>query len=83
MDGGHIVAARKLLLHPSLSSSQEGAWLLARSFDPNYHDLISSPDMTADKEQAKLWYQRWREISARNGTAIDEVRWRHIIDSMP
>src|SRR5262249_33678919 len=30
LEGGHVAAARRLLLHPVLSGTQEGAWLLAR-----------------------------------------------------
>jgi hypothetical protein len=82
MDGGHIVAARERLLRPDLAASQEGAWLLARSYDPNYLTTIQSPDASADKRQAEEWYRRWRDISVRNGMVMDDLRLRRIINSM-
>ncbi|MGO9486640.1 MAG: hypothetical protein ACLPX9_19040, partial [Rhodomicrobium sp.] len=44
MDAGKIVAARDLLMRQSLSTSQDGAWLLARSYDPNYLAAVKAPD---------------------------------------
>jgi hypothetical protein len=82
MDSGHIVAAREMLVRPDLAASQEGAWLLARSYDPNYLATIQSPDASADKRQAEEWYRRWRDSGARNGMVMDDLRLRRIINSM-
>jgi hypothetical protein len=82
MDGGHIVAAREILLRPDLAASQEGAWLLARSCDPNYLATVQSPDAPADKRQAAEWYRRWRDIAAQNGMVMDDLRLKRIINSM-
>jgi hypothetical protein len=82
MDSGHIVVAREMLLRPDLAASQEGAWLLARSYDPNYLDTIPSPDAAADKRQAEEWYRRWRDIAVRNGMVMDDLRLKRIINSM-
>jgi hypothetical protein len=82
MDGGHIAAAREMLLQPHLATSQEGAWLLARSYDPNYLVTIQSPDAPADKEQAEEWYRRWRDIGVRSGMVMDDLRLKRIIESM-
>jgi hypothetical protein len=82
MDGGHVVAAREMLSRPDLSASQEGAWLLARSYDPSYLMTIRSPDASADQRQAEQWYRRWRDIAARNGMVMDDQRLQRIIDSM-
>jgi hypothetical protein len=82
MDGGHIVAAREMLLRPDLAASQEGAWLLARSYDPSYLAAIPSPDAAADKRQAEEWYRRWRDIAAQNGMVMDDLRLRRIINAM-
>jgi hypothetical protein len=82
MDGGHIATARELLLQPTLAASQESAWLLARSYDPNYLATVQSPDATADKRQAEEWYRRWRDIGARNGMVMDDLRLNRIIDAM-
>jgi hypothetical protein len=82
MDGGHIVAAREMLSRPDLSASQEGAWLLARSYDPSYLMTIRSPDAPADQRQAEEWYRRWRDIAGRNGMVMDDQRFQRIINSM-
>jgi hypothetical protein len=82
MDGGHVAAARELLQRPDLLASQEGAWLLARSYDPNYLATVQSPDASADKRQAEEWYRRWRDIAARNGMVMDDLRLKRIINSM-
>jgi hypothetical protein len=82
MDSGHIAAAREMLVRPDLAASQEGAWLLARSYDPNYLATIQSPDASADKRQAAEWYRRWRDIAVRNGMVMDDLRLKRIINSM-
>jgi hypothetical protein len=82
MDSGHIVAAREMLRRPDLAASQEGAWLLARSYDPNYLATVQSPDASADKLQAEEWYRRWRDIAVRNGMVMDDQRLKRIISSM-
>jgi hypothetical protein len=82
MDAGHVVAARKMLSQPALAASQDAAWLIARSFDPNYLATVQSADATADKTQAAEWYRRWRDIGARNGAAMDDARFKRLIDAM-
>jgi hypothetical protein len=82
MDSGRIAAARTILQRPDLAASQEGAWLLARSYDPNYLASIRSSDASADRRQAEEWYRRWRDIAARNGLVMDDMRLKRIIDSM-
>ncbi len=82
MDAGKIVAARGLLQQPTLSSSRDAAWLLARSYDPNYLATIKSPDATGDKEKATEWYRRWRDIGALNGVPMDDVRLKRLIETL-
>ena len=82
MEAGHIVEARKMLLQPALAASQDAAWLMARSFDPNYLAMAQSVDATADKGQAEEWYRRWRDIGAQNGVAMDDTRLKRLIDAM-
>jgi hypothetical protein len=82
MASGQIAAARKLLLQPALTASQDAAWLIARSFDPNYLATLRSPDAAADKVQAEEWYRRWRDIGARNGAGMDDARLKRLIDAM-
>jgi hypothetical protein len=82
MSSGHIAAAREILVRRDLATSQEGAWLLARSYDPNYLATVQSPDAPADKRQAEEWYRRWRDIAARNGMVMDDLRLKRIINSM-
>ncbi len=82
MEGGHVASARKMLLRPDLAASQEGAWLLARSYDPNYIATLQSPDAPPDRQQAEQWYRRWRDIAAQNGMVMDDQRLNRIINSM-
>jgi hypothetical protein len=82
MSSGRITAAREILVRRDLAASQEGAWLLARSYDPNYLATVQSPDASADKRQAEEWYRRWRDIAARNGMVMDDQRLKRIINSM-
>ena len=82
MDAGKIVAARGLLQQPTLASSRDAAWLLARSYDPNYLATIKSPDASGDKEKATEWYHRWRDIGAQNGIPMDDVRLKRLIETL-
>ena len=83
MDAGKIVAARgpAACANP-LSTSQDGAWLLARSYDPNYLATVKSPDAAGDKEKATEWYRRWRDIGALNGVPMDDVRLKRLIETL-
>jgi hypothetical protein len=82
LESGRILAAREALLRPDLAASQEGAWLLARSYDPSYLATIQSPDASADQQQSEEWYRRWRDIAVRNGMVMDDLRLKRIINSM-
>jgi hypothetical protein len=82
MESGQIVAARKTLLQPALAASQDAAWLIARSFDPNYLATVQSADATGDKIRAEEWYRRWRDLGARNGAGMDDARLKRLIDAM-
>ncbi len=82
MDSGQIAAARQILEQPALASTQDGIWLIARSFDPNYLKTITAADASADKAKATEWYRRWHEIAGRNGVVMDDARLKRIIDSM-
>jgi hypothetical protein len=82
MDAGQIIAARRLLLRPDVAVTQDGAWRLARSYDPNYLAGVPSPDASSDKAEAAEWYSRWRDIGAANGMTMDDLHLRRIINSM-
>jgi hypothetical protein len=82
MDSGKIKAARELLLQPFLASTQDGAWLIARSYDPNYLATVASPDAAGDKAKAAEWYGRWRDIGARNGVPMDNAQLRRLVESL-
>jgi hypothetical protein len=81
-DSGKIKAARELLLQPFLASTQDGAWLIARSYDPNYLATVASPDAAGDKAKAAEWYGRWRDIGARNGVPMDNAQLRRLVESL-
>jgi hypothetical protein len=82
MDAGKVVAARGLLQQPTLASSQDAAWLLARSYDPNYLANIKSPDASGDKEKAAEWYRKWRDIGAQRGVQIDDVHLKRLVETL-
>ncbi len=82
MEAGRIMAARRLLSQPAVASTQDGAWKLARSYDPNYLASIASSDASSDKAQAAEWYRRWRDIGVRNGMVMDDARLGRLINSM-
>jgi hypothetical protein len=82
LNAGHIAAARELLLQPALAESQEAAWLVARSFDPNYLATLQSPDAEANRGKAEQWYRRWHEIGAQMGQVTEEGRLKQLIDAM-
>jgi len=82
LDSGQIAAARQILEQPALAGMQDGAWLIARSFDPNYLKTIAAADASPDKAKATEWYRRWHEIAGRNGVVMDDARLKRIIDSM-
>ncbi len=82
MDSGKIKAARELLLQPFLASTQDGAWLIARSYDPKYLATVVLPDAAGDKEKAAEWYGRWRDIGAQNGAPMDDAHLRRLIESL-
>jgi hypothetical protein len=82
MDTGHIIEARRLLLRPDVAATQDGAWRLARSYDPNYLAGVALADATSDRAQAAEWYRRWRDIGAGNGMVMDDLHLKRIIDSM-
>jgi hypothetical protein len=80
MDAGKVSAARALL--QPLASTQDAAWLIARSYDPNYLATVKSPDVPGDKEKALEWYRRWRDIGAQNGVMIDDGRLKRFIETL-
>ncbi len=82
MDAGKVAAARGLLQQQTLASSQDAAWLLARSYDPNYLATVKSPDASGDKDKAAEWYRRWRDIGAQNGVPMDDVRLNRLIETL-
>ncbi len=82
LGAGHVTAARALLSQPQLAASQEGAWLLARSYDPNYLAALKSADAEGDKDRAAEWYRRWRDIAAKGGMVMDDARLKRLIETM-
>jgi hypothetical protein len=82
MDNGHVEAARKMLLQRPIAATQDGAWLLARSYDPNFLTTVASGDATPDKKLAENWYRCWHDIGVRNGMVMNDKSLRRMIDAM-
>lgn len=64
------------------SHSQESALLMARSYDPNYLNLIANPDAEADPAEAERWYRTWRDIASEHGLVMEQERFDRIIKAM-
>jgi hypothetical protein len=82
MDNGHVEAARKMLLQRPIAGTQDGAWLLARSYDPNFLTTVASGDAKPDKKLAENWYRCWHDIGVRNGMVMNDKSLRRMIDAM-
>jgi hypothetical protein len=79
---GQVQAARKQLLQLSSADAADVAWMLARSYDPNFLVTLPSADGRADVEQATRWYRIWHAAAVRQGLVPNSVSVDRIIGSM-
>jgi hypothetical protein len=80
--GGHVQAARKQLLGAVSEGTAEVAWMLARSYDPNFLAAIPAADAAPDIEQATRWYRAWYAAAVSQGLVPNSVSVERIIGSM-
>jgi hypothetical protein len=79
---GQVRAARDVLLRVTQQDSADVAWLLARSYDPNYLVTLTAFDAAPDIAQATRWYRAWFDIAVKQGLVADSVSLDRIIRSM-
>ena len=79
---GQVQAARKQLLQLASADAADVAWMLARSFDPNFLVTLPSADGAADIEQATRWYRIWHAAAVKQGLVPNSVSVERIIGSM-
>jgi hypothetical protein len=82
MAAGQVRAARDVLLRVTQQESADVAWLLARSYDPNYLVTLKAADAAPDVGQATRWYRSWYDIAVKQGLVADSVSLDRIIRSM-
>jgi hypothetical protein len=79
---GQVQAARKQLLGLASAEATDVAWMLARSYDPNFLVTLPSSDGSPDVEQATRWYRIWHAAAVKQGLVPNSVSVERIIGSM-
>jgi hypothetical protein len=79
---GRVQAARKQLLGLVSGNTADVAWMLARSYDPNFLAAIPAADAGPDIEQATRWYRAWHAAAVAQGLVPNSVSVERIIGSM-
>jgi hypothetical protein len=79
---GQVQAARKQLLGLASADTADVAWMLARSYDPNFLVSLPSADGRPDIEQATRWYRIWHAAAVKQGLVPNSVSVDRIIGSM-
>ena len=79
---GQVQAARKQLLGLASADATDVAWMLARSYDPNFLVTLPNSDGRPDIEQATRWYRIWHAAAVKQGLVPNSVSVDRIIGSM-
>jgi len=79
---GQVQAARRRLHGLASEGATDVAWMLARSYDPNFLAAIPDADAGPDVEQATRWYRTWYAAAVRQGLVPNSVSVERIIGSM-
>jgi hypothetical protein len=79
---GQVQAARKQLLGLASADAADVAWMLARSYDPNFLVTLPSADGSPDVDQATRWYRIWHAAAVKQGLVPNSVSVERIIGSM-
>jgi hypothetical protein len=79
---GQVQAARRQLLGLASADATDVAWMLARSYDPNFLVTLPSADGSPDVEQATRWYRIWHAAAVKQGLVPNSVSVDRIIGSM-
>jgi hypothetical protein len=79
---GQVQAARRQLLALASDGAADVAWMLARSYDPNFLATLPHADAGPDIEQATQWYRAWHAAAVMQGLVPNSVSVERIIRSM-
>jgi len=79
---GQVQAARKQLLGLASGGAADVAWMLARSYDPNFLATLPRADAAPDIEEATRWYRTWHAAAVVQGLVPNSVSVERIIGSM-
>ena len=79
---GRVVAARGVLLGAGPRANADVAWLLARSYDPRFHETLADRDAEADAEMAAAWYRAWHQTASRQGLVSPGLDVEKLIRAM-
>jgi hypothetical protein len=73
---GSVKAARAMLERLAAAPGPDAAdvaFALARSYDRNFLESLSTADAAGDRANAERWYRRWHELSIKAGTVSNGV----------
>src|SRR5262249_6185326 len=70
---GEVQAARKQLLGLASADAADVAWMLARSYDPNFLVTLPRADGSPDVDQATRWYRIWHAAAVKQGLVPNSV----------
>jgi len=79
---GRVKVAREALIRSQHQRSADMAWILARSYDPNFLTEIARPDAEPNVREAARWYRIWYSRAVADGLVASSVSLERIIGSM-
>jgi hypothetical protein len=79
---GRVKVAREALMRSQHQGSADMAWVLARSYDPNFLTEIARPDAEPNVREAARWYRIWYSRAVADGLVANSVSLERIIGSM-
>jgi hypothetical protein len=82
LSAGRVQTARKQLLTIVSEDSADVAWVLARSYDPNFLGTVQGSDAQPDIAQATRWYRTWHAAAIKQGLVTESVSLERIIGAM-
>lgn len=64
-----VAGARLLYARLAKMGNAQGALAMARTFDPKFLDLVPTAGIAADKEQARRWYLKAKDMGSQDAAA--------------
>ena len=72
MAAGRILAAREQLLRLAPEDTTDVAWVLTRTYDPNFLATIPVTDAVPNVNEATRWYQTWYAVAVKQGLGWEQ-----------